>query len=241
MHLTTHICAGTCIGSLTALHVKGLGHKSKGIVVLLFMIGSALPDIDAISVLFSHKIFYANHWFSHRGAMHSVFGLIISSALVAVCYAIAIHQKSQLNSLQRFWMAFTLIFIGGGLHLLSDLPTPSTPWGGLMLFWPFSSVRVGGFGNIWWVNEYLMLLFSTAAFVCLVSIYVLEKDSRAIKSCKAIVMITNLFAFFLVSHFILTSKYIDPSQWANHQVALMGEPVYEFVKEINDLQSFLWE
>lgn len=241
MHLNTHICAGACVGSLMALHIKGLPQKSKGIVILLFMIGSALPDIDAVSVLFYHKVFYASHWFSHRGAMHSICGLIILSALVTGCYNIAIRQQIICHFLQRFWMPFFFIVIGGGLHILADLPTPSTPWGGLLLFWPFSTVRIGGYGNIWWVNEYLMLLFAIAAFICLVTIYFIGKDSRATKSCKAIVMITNLFVFFLASHFIWTSEFIDSSQWANHQIAIMGKPIYEIVHKINDFQSFLWE
>lgn len=51
--------------------------------------------------------------------------------------------------------------LGYWAHLAGDLPTPSSVWGGIALFWP-SDKYIGGYGKIWWWNNYdifLLILF----------------------------------------------------------------------------------
>ncbi len=49
------------------------------------------------------------------------------------------------------------LFCAYTIHLLEDMPTPASTWGGVRFFWPFQ-VYIGGSGHIWWWNNYDIFL-----------------------------------------------------------------------------------
>ena len=173
MDILTHTLSGFAVGTvITSFSKRGLKEKS-----LIFGIGGfagALPDIDAISLWsgfdstfgqvfnLSHsgrEIYSAKFWYSHHAFMHSIAAALLISAVIGILiYVIGVRfRKFQLHGIvESFKRNRLLIFsfiLGFLVHLLEDMPTPASSWGGVNLFWPLNSY-VGGYGAIWWWNNY---------------------------------------------------------------------------------------
>lgn len=182
MDLLTHTLTGLAAGTVIASFSKERKHQLCIVMVSTF--GGALPDFDAISLwsgfdstagaFFNlsesgHDIYYGKHAYSHHGALHSI-------TLAVMLPLIFMLVRLLFGGLTDFWARFKsrlaqrklhLVGFSTGftLHLLEDMPTPSSSWGGVNFFWP-SSEYIGGWGKIWWWNNYdLFLLVVCVVFI----------------------------------------------------------------------------
>lgn len=184
MDLLTHIAAGAAVGTTVAVCMNG-GVAKKAAVLCAGATGGFVPDIDAISLwskfdatfgrLFnlSHTgrdIYSAKFWYSHHAFMHSLAACLLFAALFLVVMYLV---RSRVGGMS--WTSFrdvvkrngllVVAFISGYiLHLICDMPTPASSWGGVNLLFPLQPY-IGGWGNIWWWNNYDIFLIISGVIV----------------------------------------------------------------------------
>lgn len=178
-HTLSGVAAGTAVATITPR-----GWKFKIFIIAICGWAGALPDIDALSLWsnfdktfgqwlsLSHsgkEIYFGKLWYSHHAGMHSV----VTALLVAVTIVYGVmlldrKRKGQLH-LNTLVLTFFGVLSAFLFHLLEDMPTPHCVWGGVNLFWP-SSQYIGGYGKIWWWNNYDLFLIICSVIVvnCLI-------------------------------------------------------------------------
>lgn len=169
MDILTHTVSGIAVSTVIAANFK-LSLSSRVFLLCTGAIASALPDIDAISLWSGFdsslgrwfgltqsgkNIYFSKLWYSHHAFMHSLAAaFLFGFLLVGFAYLTKINRLAD----PKFKFALLIAFISSyTAHLIGDLPTPSSVWGGVNLFWP-SDVYVGGMGKIWWWNNYDIFL-----------------------------------------------------------------------------------
>ncbi|MFT6717068.1 MAG: inner membrane protein, partial [Saprospiraceae bacterium] len=170
MDILSHTLSGLAVATAVASFAEG-GFKQKAGIMILGAFAGALPDFDAISLWskfdgsigailnLKHSgnvIYFSKFWYSHHGALHS----LTFAALLPILYLMLTCLRKPkkigavfLNKLARNKIMILTFFLGFTIHLLEDMPTPACVWGGVNLLWP-SSTYYGGFGKIWWWNNY---------------------------------------------------------------------------------------
>ena len=129
------------------------------------------------------------------------------------------------------------------MHLLEDMPTPASVWGGVNLFFPSSSY-VGGFGNIWWWNNYDLVLIIVAVILLNLLVSLGPKAYRRLKS-KASVAIFTLG--FLLSIYQINTRSVNfaytgftndynkmEQQSKDIQKNILGEKLYNIMESIDN-------
>lgn len=184
MDILTHALSGVAFATV----ISGISNsklKNQIGYVALGGFGGVLPDIDAISLWsrfdsifgkffgLSHsgKIIYSEKfWYSHHGFMHSFMACLLFGLILGLFIYLfqSRFKKPGLKSLYKSFKDNSLIIIafmsGFFLHLLGDLPTPGSTWGGINLFWPLKQY-VGGTGDIWWWNNYDIFLITLGIII----------------------------------------------------------------------------
>ncbi|WP_196890029.1 metal-dependent hydrolase [Aureivirga sp. CE67] len=180
MDLISHMFTGLAVGSVLAnFSTKNWKHKLS--IIFFGGLGGALPDFDAISLwskfdmtfgkLFqlSHSgkdIYFGKFWYSHHGAMHSIFAILLF-ILLFFLFKILFQKKFKTKNILSYFKEKQLIIFAFALgyfcHLLEDMPTPASVWRGVNLLFP-SKNYVGGFGKIWWWNNYDLFLIIFSVF-----------------------------------------------------------------------------
>lgn len=183
MDILTHIISGLAAGTVVA-GVSRRGFKQKAAIVAISGLGGALPDIDAASLwsgfdatigqLFhlpfpGSDIYSGKLWYSHHGFFHSLAAALLFAAMIgAIAYVlhtpfkrICFRDFFKSYGVQRFLL--TGFLAGYMMHLLGDIPTPASTWGGIRLFYPFGQY-IGGTGQIWWWNNYDIFLIACGVF-----------------------------------------------------------------------------
>lgn len=124
---------------------KGMAPSPRWIYAILFL-APMWPDCD-FWTRFDKRFYDGQMGFvlSHRGITHCLLGAFFFAWLVARLVRRWLPEASARRGV--FW----LVFFGGALHILEDLPTPVSPWGGLAVFWPIP-VRIGDWDKIGWVD-----------------------------------------------------------------------------------------
>lgn len=180
MDILSHSLSGVAFGTVIA-SFAGKGFKQKTGIVLLSGLGGALPDIDAISLWSrfdttighffglahsGNEIYFSKFWYSHHGAMHSLLVAGIVTSIIGILLSLFSYQREKglLDTIKRNGWLLTGFMGGYLLHLLEDMPTPSSVWGGVNFFWP-SKDYIGGAGNIWWWNNYDIFLIILSVIV----------------------------------------------------------------------------
>lgn len=97
-----------------------------------------------------------------------------------------------LSFIQANSIYFIVFVLGYWAHLEGDLPTPASVWGGIAFGCPFS-VYWGGYGKIWWWNNYdiFLLVFLSiflVLFVPVVSKWIKERAKLFSVSLLAITL-----------------------------------------------------
>lgn len=244
MDILTHTFSGVAVASL-GVSVLPFESKERFKYLILGGFVGAFPDIDAVSMwskwdaVFGttqkgSEIYTDNHWYSHHGFFHSLLaGLILVSLIFLV-------QKSILKThfkKKHFWM-LGFLSLGFCAHLLEDMPTPHSAWGGVRLFFPLEAY-VGGYGKIWWWNNYdlflivfLMILFN----VCWSHVPYLKDKTR-----HAMHIIVSCGLGLLMIYQVNTRKYTyaykgDSSRYAQfekesklEQREILGENLFKLM------------
>lgn len=218
MDIVSHTLTGVAVGTVFAT-ISNFSWKKKILIVLSGALGGALPDLDAISLwskfdstigrLFSlnhtgKEIYFEKFWYSHHAAFHSILAPIILILISTFSYSIKREKsiKEYLNTRIFFLLAF---FFGFIFHLLEDMPTPASVWGGINLFYPSSNYS-GGFGKIWWWNNYDLVLIIASVIVLNLLINVIPKHYHKIKMRASILVFALGVSLFI---FQINTRPID--------------------------------
>lgn len=179
MDILIHTLSGGITASGLTILQKNTSVKRKIGTTFLGCFMGALPDIDAISLwskfdntigsffnLTSGKVIYsAKFWYSHHAFFHSLICALLISLLVTGIISY-FHRKRENIFL------IPILFCSYCAHLLGDLPTPASSWGGINLFFP-SKNYVGGFGLTWWWNNYdIFLILISGLFLNFVFLFI---------------------------------------------------------------------
>ncbi len=177
MDILTHTLSGVAIGTVVSSFANS-GFKNRLKIVLISGFAGAFPDLDAISLwsgfdstigdffnlsVSGEEIYSEKYWYSHHAFLHSMLaGILIAVFLGLTSYMIDIKHKglksrSVLDFLKQKRIMMIGFFLGFLIHLIEDMPTPASTWGGVNFFWP-SKFYIGGTGEIWWWNNYDIFL-----------------------------------------------------------------------------------
>src|SRR5215210_4620460 len=150
MHFISHFSSGFCLGACLLPLNRRFPRTVSLAAPTLVAIGSLLPDLDGISVFFAHNVYYGSKWFSHRGALHTPLGIL--PLLILIVYGTPTETGGQDPPRDERGALLGFLYLGSLLHMVEDMMTPPGPWAGLMMLWPLSQRRAGGFARIFWVN-----------------------------------------------------------------------------------------
>lgn len=260
MDLITHTISGIAVGTVAASFIEKGALKKTG-VILIGGLGGALPDIDAISLWskfdatigaplnLDHtgkEIYFSKFWYSHHAFMHSLFaGLAL--ALIAGCIInfkrFQNKSKQSHKGLKRMVLP-SLSFLGGYLiHLLEDMPTPASVWGGVNFLWPSKSY-VGGTGDIWWWNNYdLFLIIASVILLNLLCFFLNLWVKPNLKRIPIFIFLlgASLFVFqvktrqFDFNYTGFSSKYNEYELKSKEiQKEILGEKIYQLMVKLDN-------
>ena len=260
MDILTHICSGVAVATVIASFAKE--KDIKPLKILGFgALGGAFPDIDAIS-MWSHfdstighflglshtgrTIYGAKFWYSHHAFFHSVAAaLIIALLLVLMGYLLRKVRKGNKKETlfeycKRKWWLLGAFIAGYLCHLLGDLPTPSSVWGGVNMFYP-SDAYVGGSGKIWWWNNYDIFLLLVACIIAnTVVILTCKRHLRQLTVGIALLTFTLIAVQTNTRHYDYAyignaSNYAEMEQQSKtEQERILGGRIYKCMKWVDD-------
>lgn len=123
------------------------------------------------------------------------------------------------------------------------MPTPASVWGGVNLFFP-SSNYIGGFGDIWWWNNYDLVLIIMSVIVLNLLINMVSRYYYKIKvKVSLIVFFLGLLLFIVQiktrpTDFSYTGHTLDYDQFETEskliQKELLGEELFNVMVAIDN-------
>lgn len=246
---------------MVAAHSEG-SFKTKAAIVFFGTLGGALPDLDAISYWskfdstigqwlgLAHsgrEIYGAKLWYSHHAALHSL-SAALALPFLFLCFK-GIWQfikerqvKALVSCFQKGKLPALAFSFGFCMHLLEDMPTPASVWGGVNLFWPSESY-VGGFGKIWWWNNYDIFLLIVS--VILVNLLWLSLSSWLKKKAAIATKVTFCLGLALIvyqmnsrpvdfSYTGHTDRYAEMEKQSKQiQEDILGEKLYSIMERFD--------
>ena len=260
MDIISHTLTGVAVGTVLATVSNG-SFKEKGLIILAGGFGGALPDFDAISLWsrfdatlgsllnLEHtgkQIYFGKFWYSHHAALHSILAPIVL-ILLSIVAGSAFRRnfkisKVKANVIKRKY-SLIAFFFGFVFHLLEDMPTPSSVWGGVNLFFPGSSY-VGGFGKIWWWNNYDLVLIILGVIILNLFINLIPKASHKLRTIGSISIFTLGLFFFLVQINTRPTDFNYSGHTTNYsqleaeskriQREILGERLFKIMTEIDN-------
>ncbi len=265
MDIISHTLTGIAVGTVLATISKNSG-KRKGLIILTGGIGGAIPDFDAISLWskfdltigtflgLNHsgkEIYFGKFWYSHHAALHSLIAPVVLILTILIVNLI-LNRKvvSGLNIFKSIKVNKLLIlafFFGFVFHLLEDMPTPSSVWGGVNLFFP-SSIYIGGYGNIWWWNNYDLVLIISSVIALNLLVNILPNRFLKFKRwfCISVFFLgLGLFIFQTktrpvdFSYIDHTTKYYEfEAQSKSIQKSILGDKLFQIMSKIDNRIPF---
>jgi len=258
MDILSHSFTGIAVGTVLASFIpKKI--KQKAGIILAGGFGGALPDIDAISkwskfdstigafLNLAHtgdEIYVGKLWYSHHGALHSITAVLFFLLLFlgGVCLIQKYSIKALSQHIHKYNLYYGAFFMGFFLHLLEDMPTPSSVWGGVNFFFP-SKAYVGGYGKIWWWNNYDLFLIVCVTIFCNLFIQFLTPIKHTIKKTICITLFLASSSLFLYQ---INSRPFDfayegynanyslsESESLRIQKELLGETVFNLMRALD--------
>lgn len=237
----------------------------KLLIIFIGGLGGALPDLDAISLWskfddsiaaflgLGHsgkEIYFGKFWYSHHGALHSLLAPLLLILIYLLSYLLR-KRGSGWSELKNFWRRkpyYLASFYGGFLvHLLEDMPTPASVWGGVRFFFP-SEHYIGGWGKIWWWNNYDLVLIIVGVILINGLLNFLPTKLFRIKAYGALGTFSIGLLLFL---FQINNRPLDFA-YQNHAVdypameqaskdiqrEILGDQLYSIMSEIDEAIPF---
>lgn len=260
MDIISHTLTGIAVGTVSAT-ISNSSWKGKSLIILVGGLGGALPDFDAISLWskfdstigsflgLSHsgkEIYFGKFWYSHHAALHSLIApifLILLATIIKVLLNREFKGSKILERLKKNRFLTLAFFLGFLFHLLEDMPTPASVWGGVNLLFP-SSNYVGGFGNIWWWNNYdlVLIIFSVIIINLFVNVIPIHYYKIKVRSSLSIFFVGLLLFLIQIntrpvdfSYNGHTTNYDQfESQSKNIQREILGEKLYQIMTDIDN-------
>ena len=256
MDILTHTLSGFAAGSVIASY-SSQGWKSRLGILFFSGLGGALPDIDAITMwskfdvtlgrVFNlqhsgREIYSSKFWYSHHGFMHSLLAALLIAFVIGVLFWMARQKRNPITFIKTFYskrLLLTGFIVGFVIHLLQDMITPASAWGGVRFFFP-SEIYIGGTGDIWWWNNYD--LFLIVVFVLLVNFIILTiPGSLEIKTWKHTTLLFFIgalcFCFQILrrDYDFNTGTYADSEKKSKEiQKEKLGNRVYKAMDKIDN-------
>jgi len=260
MDIISHSLTGVAVATVVAT-VSNNDWKQSTLLLFTGALGGALPDIDALSLwkkfdvllggLFNlnqsgRQIYAGKLWYSHHAFFHSLLAPILL-ILLFILFVLVIKKRFTqvffLKILYKEKFIFLTFLLAYFFHLLEDMPTPSSVWGGVNLLFP-STTYFGGYGKIWWWNNYDIFLIICAVIVMNLLILLLKKSLYKLKSIisLSIFIIGFSLALFQINNRPIsfnytnhTSKYhFFETESKRIQKEILGEKIYKIMLEIDN-------
>ncbi|BDD05309.1 metal-dependent hydrolase [Aureibacter tunicatorum] len=259
MDILSHAFSGIACGTVIASYGKN-NWKEKASIILAGGLGGAIPDIDAVSMwskfdqtigkalgltASGKSIYVGKFWYSHHGFTHSILASILFTLFFLAI--ISFFKKHSIENTRRnSWMA--LSFLSGMLvHAIEDMPTPWGAWGGVRLFFP-NEMYIGGFGNIWWWNNYDLFLIICAVIFINISIISLPIRVQNLKrfACSLTFMLGLAFGARQITtrpvnfnELNKTQNYMQLEKKSKEiQKEILGKKVYNIMHDIDQKIPF---
>lgn len=259
MDILTHAISGTAVATCAVTFVSGKS-LCKLKILGIGALGGVWPDIDAVSMwskfdsVFGHmfglsstgRVIYGSKlWYSHHAFFHSLlaailFGLMIFLLIYFYYRIIRSEKKASFPIFAKEYIIYPITFIAAYLaHLAGDLPTPASVWGGIAFLWP-SDNYVGGFGKIWWWNNYdifLLILFSIIANLG-ISVF-LKKNSKRLRAATFGILCVTVFLIVIqintrqynYAYTRNTSRYAEMEiNSKKEQERILGKRLYRYME-----------
>lgn len=266
MDILTHAISGTAVATCVAAYVSTTPLR-KAKILVAGTLGGCWPDIDALSMwskfdatigqwfdlpAAGRVIYGSKSWYSHHAFFHSLLGsLFFGLLLILAVYFIrrlSGNNKLPIKDFIRNHIVYFIAFVFGyWAHIAGDLPTPSSVWGGVALFWP-SVDYIGGSGKIWWWNNYDILLL---ILLCIIINLTIPSISRYIhdkaKIFSSIVLIATLILISIqvntrqynYSYTGNTSRYTEmENNSKQEQKRILGNRLYRYMDWIDSKLPF---
>ncbi|PID90641.1 MAG: hypothetical protein CSA97_01900 [Bacteroidetes bacterium] len=208
MDILTHTVSSFALGTVVASYGEQSSWRRATILACSALAG-AIPDIDAISLWsrfdatigrffhLSHsgrEIYSAKFWYSHHAFMHSLLAaLTVALIVVVLAYSRTLFRDGVSTWWRRGRVVLLSMCLAFSVHLFEDMPTPSSTWGGVRLFFPFTTY-IGGTGDIWWWNNYDIFLIALGVSLINLSLLFLVKLFRS-RRFKLFRFTLSLFLF----------------------------------------------
>lgn len=240
MDILSHTFSGVAAVS-ASLPFTNFDWKQKiGVLVLGAFVG-AFPDLDAVSLWsgfgqVGKDIYFSKHWYSHHGFNHS-----ISAGLLLVLITTFFRTK-RFKDINKNERVISLgLLIGFCAHLLEDMPTPYCVWGGIRLFFPIETY-VGGYGKIWWWNNYdiFLLILLITVFNLIIATAIRKEQYKKI----GVVLSSSLFVGMIV--FQMNTRKVDynyegfsvdyykyEQQSKDEQKRILGTKIYTWMEALD--------
>lgn len=204
-------------------------------------VGAVLPDLDAFSYGlgdWGRAVYFGDHWYSHHQATHSILGCLVLAIFGALAWSWWVRRRRPTGPPPETRLVAALLFLGGLVHCLGDMPTPPGPWGGLPLLFPLER-RFGGWGHAWWWHHYYV------SFVLLMALLTglvgaglarwrpsLDRGLRVVQVAAAVVALGLAARYFAIVRFDGTGSHADKARRAVEiQAEWLPAPVHAvFVK-----------
>ncbi|MEM9983536.1 MAG: metal-dependent hydrolase, partial [Bacteroidota bacterium] len=221
-------------------------------IVLAGALGGVWADIDGLSLWAGFdrfigtplglsesgfEIYFGTHWYSHQSFFHSILGLLVVTGLFwylsSLLYAHGLKRARRWTQAAEYLAPYFYAFAGGyALHLIGDLFTPAGNWGGIRLLYPLDQY-VGGWGMVWWWNNYDIFLLLCLALVF--NVFSLVAFSMLSKAGKWLPSVIYACCFLLVGfqfhyrNYDFNHQGYLPREAASHdfQKQVLSEPIYD--------------
>ncbi len=141
------------------------------------------------------------------------------------------------------WFPTIAFFLGFLLHLLEDMPTPASVWGGVNLYFP-SNNYVGGFGNIWWWNNYDLVLIILSVIVINLLINIIPVRFYKMKIISSISFFALGVTLFLIQINVRTVDFSYTGHTTNYamfesqskaiQKEILGDKIFQIMTTIDN-------
>ena len=217
MMTLNHGFSGYIVGQVVLPLVRRRAPVAPAMLSAAFFLGAMAPDLDIVTLgLAGRAAYFADAWYGHRGASHSVLGtLLLGLAVAAVLSAWRVARQGGWPGYA--WLA-GCAWTGGLLHILGDLVTPRRP---MPVLWPLSE-RFGALSHIGWFSPYLLWLFVVTIALGWAARWLLPRLTGPRWASAAVWALYALASYRWVQY-MLVSRYESAEQWEAYQAALLPQ------------------